>query len=118
MPVEHRSYEEPGGDLTGKFAHLGREREGQNGNLSFAEAMITFLIFLLEVMIPHLNVFSRSNFFNCVAQVTDSSNPGVTSAGQHQPCPAYEAHNGNMNKLLSLIYWFSYLGFSEFFSSL
>ena len=45
MPVEHRSDEEPGGDLTGKFAHLGREREGQNGNLSFAEAMITFYNF-------------------------------------------------------------------------
>ena len=45
MPVEHRSDEEPCGDLTGKFAHLGREREGQNGNLSFAEAMITFYNF-------------------------------------------------------------------------
>ena len=41
MPVEHRSDEEPCGDLTGKFAQLGREREGQNGNLCFAEAMIT-----------------------------------------------------------------------------
>ena len=41
VPVEHRSYEEPCGDLKGKFAHLGREREGHNGNLCFAEAMIT-----------------------------------------------------------------------------
>ena len=39
-----------------------REREGQNGNLCFAEAMITFLIFLLEVMNLLLIVFSRSNF--------------------------------------------------------
>ena len=70
------------------------------------EAMITFLIFLLEVMILHLIEFSRSNFsFNRVVQVTDSSNLGVTSAGQHQPCPAYDAHNGNKNKLLSTIYW-------------
>ena len=60
--VEHRSDEEPGGDLTGKFAQPGREREGQNGNLGFAEAMITFLIFLLEVMNLLLIVFSRSNF--------------------------------------------------------
>ena len=32
MHVEHRSYEEPGGDLAGKFVPPGREREGQNGN--------------------------------------------------------------------------------------
>ena len=119
MHVEHRSYEEPGGDLTGKFAQPGREREGQNGNLCFAEAMITFLIFLLEVMILHLIEFSRSNFsFNCVVQVTGSSHLGVASAGQHLPCPASDVQNGNKNKLLSLIYWFSYLGLSEFFSSL
>ena len=117
VPVEHRSSEEPGRDPTGKFVPRGREREGQN--LCFAEAMLTFLIVLLGVMNISLIVFSRSNFsFNCVVQVTGSSNLGVTSAGQHQPCPAYEAHNGNKNKLLSLIYWFSYLGVSEFFSSL
>ena len=48
MHVEHRSDEEPGGDLTGKFAQPGREREGQNGNLCFAEAMTTFLIVLFR----------------------------------------------------------------------
>ena len=119
MHVEHRSDDEPGGDLTGKFAQNSREREGHNGNLCFAKAMITFLIFLLEVMIFHLIVFSRSNFFNCVAQVTDSSNLSVTSAAkQHQPCPAYDVQNRNKNKILSSIYWFSYLGLSEFLSSL
>ena len=41
MHVEHRSYDEPSGDLRGKFAQRGREREGQNGNLSFAKAMIS-----------------------------------------------------------------------------
>ena len=64
-------------------------------------------------------IFSENFSCNCVVQVTDSSNLGVKSAAkQHQPCPASDVHVGNKNKLLSSIYWFSYLALSEFFSSL
>ena len=64
MHVEHRSDEEPGGDLTGKFAQPGREKEGHNGhNICFAEVMITFLIVLLEVMNLLLIVFFQVKLF-------------------------------------------------------